>query len=139
MALSASDVLKQLGALFAEEAFQAFNPVIGNTLADIAANPAQWTNPATAVIKGAAAVANLAAAVPNLEAEAVTGAAQLVATLWQAVGSKATADVAALLAAPATTPPPAPAVLTPVQATAVDTAAATAIGNGIVAAQFSHT
>src|SRR5579863_8727381 len=112
MALTASQVLSQIGSLLAEEAFQAFNPVIGATLADIAANPSEWTNPATAAVKGAAAVANLTAALPTLEGSAVTGAAQLVATLWNAVGTKVT---------PVATPPATTAPTTAQQAVSIGT------------------
>lgn len=103
---SASDVLTQLGALLGNEVFSTFTPTITSILSDIQANPAEWTNPASAAIKGAAAVATLTAGLPTLENSAVTGAASLVQFLWLGIGQKiasvGNAAVAAAPAAPAT-------------------------------------
>ena len=54
---TASTVFEQLATLFGNEAFQAINPIVVATLADIEANPQAWLNPLSAPIKGAAAVA----------------------------------------------------------------------------------
>jgi hypothetical protein len=99
---SASDVLSQLGELLGNEVFQTFTPTIDSILSDIQANPAEWTNPATAIIKGTAAVTALTANLPTLENTAVNGAASLVQFLWTALGQKiAAAANAAVAAAPA--------------------------------------
>lgn len=90
MTASVSTVFEQLATLFGNEAFQAINPVIVSTLADIEANPQAWLNPLSAPIKGAAAVAALTAALPNLEGTAVTSAATLVAAIWTNLGAKLT-------------------------------------------------
>lgn len=109
---SPSDFLSQLGDLLGNEVFQTFSPTVGSILQDIQANPAEWTNPATAVIKGTAAVAALTADLPTLQNTAVNGAAQLVGFLWTAVGQHIASQAAASVAA-------APVPGTPVAAPAV--------------------
>lgn len=94
-----STLLKSFGDILLNDAYKAFNPVIGPALADIAANPAVWTNPVTATVKGMAVVAQLAAAVPTLESTAVTGAAQLVGSLWAEIGAQFAAQAATAQAA----------------------------------------
>jgi hypothetical protein len=84
---SAGSIFAQVALLFTDDVYKAINPVIASTLADIEANPGLWTNPLTAPIKGAAAVAALLGVVPNIEMSAVHDAAALVAAMWTHVGA----------------------------------------------------
>lgn len=79
-----SQVLTSLGQTLAEDAMVVVNPAISSVMGDMIGNPKDWSDPATAVVKGAAAVATIVAGVSNpLEAAAIAGAAQLVSSLWQ--------------------------------------------------------
>lgn len=92
---SASTIFSQLAALAGNDVFTNVVPVIGAALADIEANPSEWTNPVTAIIKGNAFLANLTATLPTIESSAVTGAAQLVGAIVTGLQSKLTASAAA--------------------------------------------
>jgi hypothetical protein len=91
MATPAPSIFSQLASIAENDLFTAVVPVIGSALADIQANPAQWTNPATAIMKGNAFLADLVATLPNLEAISVTQAAQLVSAVITGLQSKLTA------------------------------------------------
>lgn len=96
MTTSASTVLSQIAALAGEDIFTNVVPVITSALADIEANPATWTNPATAIIKGNAFLANVLATLPTIESTAVTGAAQLVGAIITGVNAKLVAAAATI-------------------------------------------
>lgn len=89
-----STLLKSFAQILLNDAYKAFNPVVAPALADIAANPAVWDNPMTGAVKGMAVVAQLAAAVPTLESSAVTGASQLVGSIWTEIGAQFAAQAA---------------------------------------------
>jgi hypothetical protein len=86
--LSASQVFSQLAALAEQDVFTNAVPVINSTLANIQANPAQWTNPLSAGLLANQFLVNLTATLPNLQNSAVTGAAQLVGAILTAVNTK---------------------------------------------------
>jgi hypothetical protein len=96
MSASASTIFSQLAALAGEDVFTNVIPVINSALADIEANPATWTNPATAIIKGNAFLANMVATLPTIEASAVTGAAQLVGAIITGLNAKLAATAASV-------------------------------------------
>lgn len=101
MATNVSQVLTALGQNLAEDAMSMVNPAISSVIGDMIGNPKDWNDPATAVIKGAAAVATIVAGISNpLEAAAIAGAAQLVSSLWQVL--KPHVDVKNLAIAAAT-------------------------------------
>lgn len=102
MTTSASTIFSQLAALAGEDVFQNVVPVINSALADIEANPATWTNPATAIIKGNAFLANLLATLPTIENTAVTGAAQLVGAVITGLNAKLAATPVTVAGAAAT-------------------------------------
>lgn len=82
-------------AVVASDGFSKLAPVITSTLADIQANPHQWTDPLTAPLKVVKFQADLAGALPNAQDVSVADAAGLVSGLW----SKVMADLAAKAAA----------------------------------------
>lgn len=97
MSSTASQIFSQLAQLAASEAFPPVLTLVNSTLADIEANPQEWVNPASAMVKGTAFVANLVASLPAIENAAVPAAAQLI--------SAALAAISAKLAAPTTVTP----------------------------------
>lgn len=112
----ASQIFSELAQLAASEAFPPVLTLVNATLNDIEANPQEWVNPASAVVKGTAFVANLVATLPAIENAAVPAAAQLI--------SAALAAISAKLSAPST--------LTPASL-------GTAIGNDITGAAAATT
>lgn len=92
--LTTSQVFSQLAILVGEDVFTNAVPVINATLANIAANPAQWTNPLSAALLANSFLAQLTATLPVMEQSAVTGAARLVGAVLTAVNAKLTAAAA---------------------------------------------
>jgi hypothetical protein len=90
MSNSASTIFSQIAELAGNDVFTAVVPVINSALADIEANPAEWTNPVTAIAKGNAFLANLVATLPTIENNAVTGAGQLVQAVVTGLAAKLT-------------------------------------------------
>jgi hypothetical protein len=99
MSLTASQVFSQLAALAEQDVFTNALPVISSALSDIQANPASWTNPATAILKGNAFLANLTATLPTIENSAVMGAAQLVGAIVTSLNAKLVAAQGSVTAA----------------------------------------
>jgi hypothetical protein len=97
MTTSTDTALAQLGELLLNNAVVAALPVVNSTLADIAANPAVWTNPASGFLKGTAALAALQATLPQIESTSTT-------TLANVVQAIIAAGVAKLTPAPLPTP-----------------------------------
>ena len=94
--LSALQVFSQLAALAEQDVFTNAVPVINSTLANIQANPAQWTNPLSAGLLANKFLVDLTATLPTLENSAVSGAAQLVGAILTAVNAKLTAAAGAV-------------------------------------------
>jgi hypothetical protein len=86
--LTAEQVFSQLAQLAQQDIFQNAVPVISSTLANIQANPAEWTNPLSAGLLANQFLVNLTATLPNLQNSAVAGAAQLVGAILTAVNTK---------------------------------------------------
>jgi D-aminopeptidase len=98
MTTSSTDTaLSQLGELLLNNVVVAAMPVISSALADIAANPAVWTNPASGFLKGTAVLAELQATLPQIENTSTT-------TLANVVQAVIAAGVAKLTPAPLPTP-----------------------------------
>lgn len=85
---TASQIFSQLAQLAASEAFPPVLTLVNSTLADIEANPQEWVNPASAMVKGTAFVANLVASLPAIENAAVPAAAQLISATLAAISAK---------------------------------------------------
>lgn len=94
---SAETALAQLGELLVNNVVVAAMPIVASTLADIEANPAEWTNPATVFLKGTSVLGQFEGALPGLENASVN-------TLASVVQAIIAAGVAKL--APATLPTP---------------------------------
>jgi hypothetical protein len=86
--LTASEVFAQLAALAEQDVFVNVIPVINSTLANIQANPAQWTNPLSASLLANQFLVNLTATLPTLESSAVSGAASVVQSILTTVNAK---------------------------------------------------
>jgi CO dehydrogenase/acetyl-CoA synthase delta subunit len=85
---TASQVFSQLAALAASEVFPPVLTLVNSTLTDIETNPQEWVNPASAMVKGNAFVAQLLATLPAIENAAVPAAAQLISAVLAAVSAK---------------------------------------------------
>jgi CO dehydrogenase/acetyl-CoA synthase delta subunit len=97
--LTASEVFSQLAALAEQDIFVNALPVINTTLANIQANPAQWTNPLSASLLANKFLVDLTATLPSLENTAVSGAATLVGALLTAINAKLIASSGSVTAA----------------------------------------
>jgi hypothetical protein len=121
MSSTASQVFSQLAQLAASEVFPPVITLVNSTLSDIETNPQEWVNPASAIVKGNAFVANLLATLPSIENAAVPAAAQVISAALAAISAKlasasavtatsvGTAIGDAITGTPAPTPAPASA------------------------------
>jgi hypothetical protein len=90
--------LAQLGQLLLNNAVVQVMPIVSATLTDIENNPAVWTNPASAFLKGVGVLGQLQATLPSIESTSVTTLASVVQALIAVGVAKLTP------AAPAPTP-----------------------------------
>lgn len=88
-------VLGDIATVIASDGFSQIAPVITAALADIHANPGEWTSPVSAPLKVMKLQADIAGALPGAQNVSVADAAGLVSGLW----SKVLADLAAKAAA----------------------------------------
>ena len=85
-----TNIFGELAALVASQVFPPVLTLVNTTLADIEANPQEWLNPASAVPKGTAFVANLVATLPTIENAAVPATAQLMSAVLSTLSAKLT-------------------------------------------------
>lgn len=88
MSITVSSFFGELAALAAGNILPPIFAVANSTLADIEANPQEWINPVSGMIKGQAALSNIMAAVIPAENAAVPAAAQLVGGIFSAIQAK---------------------------------------------------
>jgi hypothetical protein len=84
-------VLGDLATVIASDGFSAVAPVITAALADVHANPDQWTSPISAPLKVLKLQADLAGALPGAQNVSVADAAAFLSVFW----AKVLADLAA--------------------------------------------
>lgn len=97
-------VLGDIATVIASDGFSQIAPVITAALADIHANPGEWTSPISAPLKVMKLQADIAGALPSAQNVSVADAAGMVSGLW----SKVLADLAAKAAAAKAALPNAP-------------------------------